>query len=230
MSADVQKYKHAAAEAALEYVQSGMVLGLGHGSTVAFALEGLAARLRQGDLKDVVGIPCSRATAEATQKLGIPLSTLEEHPEIDLTIDGADEVDPNLNLIKGGGGALLREKIVAQASRREIIVVDESKLSDTLGSRFPLPVEISPFGWKSQLDFLDSLARTATLREQDGAPVQTDQGNYLIDCDFGPIENLYKLAQLLEGRAGILEHGLFLGLVTDLFVGGPEGVRHQRSA
>ncbi len=229
MNANTKAYKQAAAEAAVAIVESGMVLGLGHGSTVAYALEALAAKLSSGELTDIVAVPCSQATADACQQLRIPLTSLDEHPRIDMTIDGADEVDPNLNLIKGGGGALLREKIVAQASLREVIIVDEGKLSPTLGANFALPVEVSPFGWKSQQAYLAGLANSAILREHRGQAVLSDQGNYLLNCDFGPIEDAFKLAQALEGRAGIVEHGLFLNLATDLLVAGPDGVEHRRA-
>jgi ribose 5-phosphate isomerase A len=144
-----------------------------------------------------------------------------------LTIDGADEVDPALNLIKGGGGALLREKIVAQASRREIIVVDESKTSPLLGTRWSVPVEVVEFGWRTQLAYLESLGgRPNARRNPDGTPFRTDQRNLMVDCHFGPIEDAAGLAALLTSRAGIVEHGLFLGLATDVIVAGQQGLRH----
>jgi ribose 5-phosphate isomerase A len=151
----------------------------------------------------------------------------EELPrELDLTIDGADEVDQSLNLIKGGGGALLREKIVAQASHRVIIVVDESKLSPSLGTKHPLPVEVLPFGWHSQLRFLQSLGGQVVVRyNQDSTPYRTDQGNLILDCDFGPIISPPDLAAQLSTRAGIVEHGLFLNLATEVIIGGRVGVR-----
>lgn len=218
-----------AGELAVSFVESGMVIGLGHGSTAAFALRRIAQRLHDGQLQDILGVPCSLQVEQEAQQLGIPLTTLDEHPVIDLTIDGADEVDPDLNLIKGGGGALLREKIVAQASRREIIVVDESKLSPALGTHHPLPVEVVPFGWRSQAAFLESLGARVVLR-QDGAghPLKTDQGNWILDCHFGPIANPRQLARKLEARAGIVEHGLFLALATEVIVAGVQGIRHLR--
>ena len=146
---------------------------------------------------------------------------------VDLTIDGADEVDPALDVIKGGGGALLREKIVAQATHREIIVVDESKLSPALGTRWSVPVEVVSFGWPVQVAFLGSLGGKATLRRlEDGTPFVTDQGNYILDCEFGPLADPVPLGDRLDARAGIVEHGLFLGLVSDVIVAGPDGVRH----
>lgn len=225
----VPQLKQQAAERAVDFIKSGMVVGLGAGSTALYALRVIAERLRSGQLKDVVGVPCSTQTEAEARKLGVPLTTLEEQPTVDVTIDGADEVDPNLDLIKGGGGALLREKIVAQASRREIIIVDESKLSPMLGTRWPVPVEVVPFGWRSQATFLESLGSRVTLREnKEGMPFRTDQGNYILDCDFGQISQPVQLAGLLQERAGIVEHGLFLGLATDVIVAGSAGIRHLK--
>ncbi|HEM61302.1 MAG TPA: ribose-5-phosphate isomerase RpiA [Chloroflexi bacterium] len=214
---------------AVKFVQPGMVLGLGAGSTAAFAMRRIAQLLHEGQLKDVLGIPCSHTVEAVARALRIPLTTLEDHPVIDLTIDGADEVDPNLDLIKGGGGALLREKIVAQASHREVIVIAESKLSPQLGTRSPVPVEVVPFGWRSHRDFLESLGAEVLLRTApDGAPFQTDQGNYVLDCRFRPISEPSRLAVELSQRAGIVEHGLFLGLATDVVVAGQGGLSHLK--
>jgi ribose 5-phosphate isomerase A len=158
----------------------------------------------------------------------VPLTTLEAQPVLDVSIDGADEVDPSLSLIKGGGGAMLREKIVAQASRRVVIVVDAAKLSPTLGTRWALPVEVLEFGWRSQALFLESLGARVTLRSgPDGAPFRTDQGNFVLDCAFGLIEHPAALASRLDARAGVMEHGLFVGMTTDLVVAGPQGVEHR---
>ncbi|MFP2900572.1 ribose-5-phosphate isomerase RpiA [Corallococcus sp. 4LFB] len=221
-------FKRAAAERAVDFIQSGMVVGLGTGSTAAYAVRRLGALLSAGTLKDVVGVPTSRATEALAVSLGVPLTTLDVHPVVDLTIDGADEVAPDLSLIKGGGGALLREKVVAQASRREIIVVDAPKLSPRLGTKWPVPVEVLPFGWRSQALFLESLgARVVPRLALDGAPYHTDQGNVVLDCDFGPIGDPAALAAKLESRAGVMAHGLFLNLATDLVVAGPEGITHR---
>jgi ribose 5-phosphate isomerase A len=223
----IQKLKQQAAERAVECIESGRVVGLGHGSTASFALQRIAALLKTGALKDIIGVPCSLQVEEEARQLGIPLGTLDEHPVIDVTIDGADEVDPNLDLIKGGGGALLREKIVAQASLREIIVVDESKLSPVLGTRWPVPVEVIPFGWQSQISFLESLgARVSVRQARDGRRFVTDQGNHILDCNFGPLPQPTQVATELSQRTGIVEHGLFLGLTTDVIVAGKSGVRH----
>ena len=218
--------KQAAAERAVDFVESGMLLGLGAGSTAVLALRRVARLLQDGRLHDIQGFACSREIEAEARTLGIPV-ILELPREIDLTIDGADEVDPELNLIKGGGGALLREKIVAEASRREIIVVDESKLSPVLGTRWALPVEIVPFGWHSQARFVASLGARPTLRlAGDGSAFTTDQGNWILDCAFGPIHDPEALAAELSTRAGIVEHGLFLGLASELIVGEAASVRH----
>ncbi len=204
-----------------------MVVGLGFGSTALWAVRWIGAALARGELREIVGVPCAEGTAALARELGIPLVGLGDVEQIDLTIDGADEVDPRLNLIKGGGGALLREKMVAQASRREVIAVDGSKLSPALGTNFRLPVEVVSFGLKATARFLEGLGATVELRRgADGKPYLTDQGNHIFDCAFGPIADLEALATALERRAGIVEHGLFLGLATDLFVADEGGVRH----
>ena len=227
MNENTQNLKEQAAVRAVEFVKPGMVVGLGHGTTTIFAVRRIAELLQAGALKNILGVPCSIQVEKEAQHVGIPLTTLEEHPVIDLTIDGADEVDPNLDLIKGGGGALLREKIVAQASRREIIVVDESKLSPALGTRWAVPVEVVPFGWRTQALYLESLGADVNLRQDRNTKTfTTDQGNLILDCQFGPLSQPAELAAKLNARTGIVEHGLFLGLATDLIVAGAEVVRH----
>jgi ribose 5-phosphate isomerase A len=222
--------KRAAAERAVREVQNGMVLGLGTGTTAAFMLVALARRIGEG--LRVTGIPTSEMTAAAAQRLGIPLKPMTAGRRIDLTIDGADQIErATLNLIKGGGGALLREKIAAQASHRVIIVADDSKLSDRLGTRQALPVEVLPFGWRSQARFLAALgARVSVRRMPDGQDARTDQDNMILDCAFGAIADAAGLADLLSGRAGIVGHGLFLDLADDVIVAGPDGIRHMRRA
>ena len=229
MNHDTAELKRQAAWRAVQIVESGSVVGLGAGSTAAFALRHLAELLRAGHLKDILGVPCSLQVEREARSLRIPITTLEEHPVVDMTIDGADEVDPDLDLIKGGGGALLREKIVAQASRREIIVVDESKLSPVLGTRWAVPVEVAPFGWGSHVPFLESLgARVALRTNRVGVQFKTDQGNLILDCNFGPISDPTRVAAQLSQRAGVVEHGLFLGLATDVIVAGDEGITHLK--
>jgi ribose 5-phosphate isomerase A len=222
------QYKKQAAEHAVTFIEPGMVVGLGTGSTAIFATRRIAELLRQGTLRDIMSFATSQATWQEAQHLGIPMMAQDMPRSIDLAIDGADEVDPELNLIKGGGGALLREKIVAQASRRVVITVDDSKLSSRLGTHHPVPVEVLAFGWRSQLRFLESLpARVAVRQNPDGSQFATDSGNMILDCDFGPIPDPPALAASLSTRAGIVEHGLFLALVTDLIVAGPDGIQHR---
>lgn len=224
---DVMQFKQQAGETAANCVVSGTIVGLGAGSTALRAIKHIAHRLQTGDLTDILGVPCSLQVEADAHTLGIPLTTLNEHPIIDLTIDGADEVDPNFELIKGGGGALLREKMVAQASRREIIVVDESKLSDYLGIQWPIPIEILEFGWGATAHYLTQIGGTPVRRlNEDGSPFYTDQGNLILDTRFPPIKDPATLANYLNTRAGIIEHGLFLGLATDVIVAGTDGVRH----
>jgi ribose 5-phosphate isomerase A len=226
---DLLRYKQQAAEEAVKFIESRMVVGLGHGSTAVFALRRIAQLLKAGRLQGILGVACSQRVEEEARQAGIPLTTLDAHPAIDITIDGADEVDQNLDLIKGAGGALLREKIVAQASRREIIVIDESKMSPVLGTRRALPVEVIPFGWNTQAVYLQSLGARVDIRQaNDGTFFTTDQGNFLLDCTFGPIAHPAALAGRLSERAGIVEHGLFLGHATDVIVAGSSGVRHLK--
>jgi ribose 5-phosphate isomerase A len=218
--------KQQAAEYAVRYVESGMAVGLGTGSTAIFAVRYIGELLRTGKLKDIVAFATSKVTWQEAVKLNIPMLSEDLPRNIDLTIDGADEVDPQLNLIKGGGGALLREKLVAQATAREIIVVDDTKLSPCLGTHHVLPVEVLPFGWRSAARYLESLGAKYVVRHAaDGAEYRTDQGNMILDCDFGPIANPAQLAGQLDGRAGIVEHGLFVGLAHLVVVSGPGGIR-----
>jgi ribose 5-phosphate isomerase A len=221
------KLKQEAAEFAVQFVHPGMVVGLGTGSTAIFATRKIGALLHTGELKDITGFATSKATQEEAEQLGIRLMDASLPLGIDITIDGADEVDPQFNVIKGGGGALFREKIVAQATAREIIVVDESKLSPCLGTHFALPVEVSEYGWRSQLRFLESLGAHAVIRKsKDGSQFLTDSGNMILDCNFGPIADVEGLAAKLGTRAGIIEHGLFIGIARDVIVAGEGGVRH----
>jgi len=219
--------KRAAADKAVEFVESGMVVGLGTGSTAAFAVDLIADRLDRGDLKDIIGIPSSLRTEMQARDRKIPLAGFDTHNEIDVTIDGADEVDPALNLIKGGGGALLREKVLAQATQRNIIIVDESKLVPKLGTGWALPIEVIPFARGSAARFIESLGASVTLRRtEEGTEFFTDQKNIILDADFGPIADAAFVAARLNERAGIVEHGLFLELAADVVIAGADGVRH----
>jgi ribose 5-phosphate isomerase A len=223
------RLKKEAGQAVVDFIESGMVLGLGTGSTTSYALEEIGRRIKSGKLRDIVGIPSSIQTEKIARELGISLATFDEFQEIDLTIDGADEVDPELNLIKGGGGALLREKILAQASKRNIIIVDESKLSPRLGTHWPVPIEVIPFAWKLVEKFLTSLGGEARLRiNDDGNPYTTDQDNFILDTKFGPISDLEGLASNLSNKAGIVEYGLFLGTASEVIVAGANGIRFLR--
>ncbi|TAH51413.1 MAG: ribose-5-phosphate isomerase RpiA [Chloroflexota bacterium] len=218
--------KRAAALRAVEFVRSGMKVGLGTGSTAIYATRQIAELLKTGELRDILAFATSKATDEQARRLGIPMLSDDLPSNLDVTIDGADEVDPELNLIKGGGGALLREKIVAQASAREIIVVDETKPSPRLGTHHPVPVEVLPFAWLAQARFLESLGAKYTIRKNhDGTQFVTDSGNMILDCNFGPIADARRLAAMLNARAGIVEHGLFIDLATDLIVASAQGIQ-----
>lgn len=224
----VADLKRSAAECAVCYVESGMVVGLGSGDTVTYAVRRLGQLLRSGSLERVVGVATSRVVAALAEEQGIPLTTLEEHSTIDLTIDGADEVDPHLDLIKGHGGALLYEKIVALATRCEVIVVDEGKLVPELGARAALPVEVVPFGWPVVSRALADLGARVERRMRDGEPVRTDEGNLILDCRFPSIPDVKRLDQAIRAIPGVVEHGLFLGLADLVIVAGRRGLRLLR--
>lgn len=227
--------KEQAAVAAAALAESGMLLGLGTGSTAAIMVKELGRRLRDGEIRDIRGVATSDATARLARMEGIPLLTLEDAPAIDLTIDGADEVDPRWNLVKGAGGSLLREKIVAQVSCAEAIMVDEAKLVACLGDRMPLPLEVVPFGWTTHLGFLHGLGGDPVLRRHaDGTPFLTDEGNWTIDCRFtgetgrAALGDPAALDRAVRARAGIIETGLFLGLATILVIARESGVEVLR--
>jgi len=215
--------KRAAAEEAARRVESGQRIGLGTGSTAWLFLEMLGDRLDKGDLHDVTGVPTSRRTEELAVSLRIPLTTLEAEPRLDLGVDGADEVDPQLNLIKGLGGALLREKIVAASCTRFIVIVDEGKIVERLGERAPVPVEVLPFGWKATAKGIQALGGEPVLREGHGELYRTDQGNYVLDSRFKRIDDAAMLSRQLDSIPGVLGHGLFLNLATEVIVGTPSG-------
>ncbi|MCA9727529.1 MAG: ribose 5-phosphate isomerase A [Candidatus Eisenbacteria bacterium] len=222
--------KENAARRALELVRTGMALGLGTGSTANCLVRALGGEVREGRLSDLRCVATSRATARLAEAEGLHVVTLEEQPMLDLTLDGADEVDPEWNLIKGGGGSLLREKIVAQASRQLAILIDDSKMVRHLGERWSLPIEVVPFGWKTHLSHLEDLGGKPRLRlRSDGEPFVTDEGNFTLDVDFSGAgagrglsvpETLHR--DLLR-RAGIVETGLFLGMASFLIVGTEDG-------
>ena len=221
---DQAELKRLAAEKAVEAVEDGMVLGLGTGSTAALAVEAIGRRVQQG--LRVVAIPTSEATAAQSRRLGIPLVDFAAHTMVDLTIDGADAVERRrLDLIKGLGGALLREKIVAAASKRMIVIVDDSKLAGVFGTRCPVPVETAQFGWQATQRRLEKLGCAARLRRRtDGAPLITDGGNYVIDCNFGAIADPAALEARIKQLVGVVENGLFIGLATEVIVAGAGGI------
>jgi ribose 5-phosphate isomerase A len=221
---DRNELKRAAALRAIEEVEDGMVVGLGTGSTAAFVVEGLAARVADG--LQVVGVPTSERTAAQARRLGIPIATFAEYQRLDLTIDGADEVAlGTLDLIKGLGGALLREKIVAAASNRLIIVVDQEKLVERLGEHTPVPVEVTQFGWQVTAVKLAGLGCTPQRRYTSGEqPYITDGGNYILDCRFGPISNPSIIEQRIAKTVGTVESGLFVGRASVVVVASTTGV------
>jgi ribose 5-phosphate isomerase A len=220
---DREALKREAGEAAAELVQDGMVVGLGTGSTVRYTIEALGRRVAAG--LRIVGIPTSKASEELARRLGIPLATLDERPQVDLTIDGADEVDPDLRLIKGGGGALTREKVVARASKRMVVVADAGKLVQHLGSTFALPVEVLDFAKAPAKAHIERLGGHVTLRLRDGQPYLTDNGNPILDSKWESIVDPEKLEVALETFPGIVTCGLFLGLCHAAYIAGEDGVR-----
>ena len=221
-----EEEKEAAGRAAARLVRDGDIVGLGTGSTAYFAVAALGERVKSG-LK-IIGIPTSVRTADVARAVGIPLTTLGEHPEIDITIDGADEVDPKLNLIKGGGGALTREKVIATASKKMVVVADSGKLVPVLG-KFPLPVEVIAFARTVVEKKIVSLGGSPKLRvKADGSPFVTDNGNQILDCGFGKIADPPALARELSGTPGLVEHGLFIGLAKLVIVGRGDSVDEMR--
>lgn len=219
--------KARAAQQAAALVEDGMLVGLGSGSTSALMVQALAERAREG--LRFTGVPTSEATVELATRLGLRLTSLDDQPHLDLTLDGADEVDPRLNVIKGGGGALLREKIVAGAARRLVLIVDHTKLVDHLGRRWALPVEIVPFGWTVTAAALTALgARPVRRTHDDGAPFVTDGGHYILDCRFDPFPEPEPLATRIKSLVGVVEHGMFLGMAEAVVVGYPDRVEVLR--
>lgn len=228
MAPDRDGEKRRAAERSLAFIENGMTIGLGTGTTAAHMIRLLGERIEAG--LRVRAVPTSTATRRAAERARIPLVNLDECPALDLAIDGADEVDPTFDLIKGGGGALLHEKIVAVASRRLVVVVDESKMVDRLG-RFPLPVEVSRFGWRVVAERIAALGTRPALRTGEGGiPAVTDEGNYILDCGFGTIGDTGALARALDAIPGVIEHGLFVAMADTVIVGQARGVAvlHRR--
>ena len=218
-----EELKKLAGEKAVDYIEDDMIIGLGTGSTIEYSLKKLGNLVRNG-LK-IKGIPTSIHTKRIAIQEQIPLTSLDVHPVIDITIDGADEVDSDLNLIKGGGGALAREKIIAFNSTKVIIVIDDSKIVKALGIDFPLPVEVMKFGWTSTQKTLEELGCNVELRKVMGnEPYITDNSNYILDCEFERIEEPEQLEIKINNIPGVVENGLFIGLVDEVIVGGKQGV------
>lgn len=222
----VEELKRAAGYRAVEFLRDGMVVGLGSGSTARYATLRIAEKLRAGELRNIVAVPTSEDTTRLARQEGIPLIAQGDQFVVDVTIDGADEVDPQLNMIKGLGGCLLREKVVAFATRHEIIVVDDSKLVPRLGTKSPLPVEIIRFGWRNTQAALARTGAQPRLRLAQGVPFITDEGNYILDCAYpGGIASPAELECALNVIPGVVENGLFLGMVRTVVVGSTSGVR-----
>lgn len=230
---DARAMKIEAARAALAHVEDGMRLGIGTGSTAEEFVRLLAEKVAGG--MRVIGVPTSERTAALCRELSVPLSTLDETPELDLTVDGADEIDPELSLIKGGGGALLREKIVAAASKKMVVIADDSKLVPTLG-RFALPIEVNRFGLRAtelaiaEAATLLGLSGPLTLRMTNSQPFVTDGGHFIVDASFGRIPDARALSSVLHAIPGVVEHGLFLGLADIAVIAGADGIRTLSAA
>lgn len=222
---NTEQQKKIAAEKAIEEVKNGMILGLGTGSTVYYALLKLGEMIRDG--LSIIGIPTSEGTEKIATEQNIPLTTLAKHSSIELTIDGADEVDAHLNLIKGGGAALVREKIIANASKRIVIVVDESKVSQVLGTTFSLPVEIIRFGWDATQRVVNKVCGKSDLRGGIDNPLITDNGNYILDCHFDGIPEPEKVEMQLNNIPGVVENGIFVDRADRVIIGTPNGLKYM---
>jgi ribose 5-phosphate isomerase A len=227
MNQTVVQLKEAAAEAAAQRLEDGMIVGLGSGTTATLAVAAIGKRVKEG--LRIIGIPTSEQTAEQARSLGIQLATFADYNRIDVAIDGADEVElGSLNLIKGGGGNQLREKIVAKASSRFIIIVDETKIVEKLGSKAKVPVEVVQFGWQATQRLLAELHLNPGRRmtkDNDQKPFITDGGNYILDCAVGPIAAANTLQEQLDSTVGVVEHGLFLGMTSEVLIGSEQGVK-----
>ena len=225
MGMNTEYLKKIAAEKATQEIQNGTVIGLGTGSTVYYALIKIGTMVRNG--LDIIGIPTSDNTEKIATEQGIKLSTLAVHDTIALTIDGADEVDPHLNLIKGGGGALVREKIIANASEQLLIVVDQSKVSQVIGTTFALPVEIIQFGWEATQRTVNQICEKSDLRGGIKKPLITDNGNYILDCKFNGIQEPEKIEVLLNNIPGVVENGIFTKLADKVIIGTSDGIKYM---
>lgn len=226
----IEGAKRRAAEAAATHVKDGAIIGLGSGSTAKYFIEIIGSHLRSGEIHGILGVPTSHQAAADALASGIPLTSLDEHPELDLTVDGADQIDGKLDAIKGGGGALLREKVIASASKEYILIADERKLTQKLGDGVPLPMEVLPFSLGSVLSKIKKLGVEAMVRAGQGklGPVVTDNGNFIVDADFGPIADPSGLERELKAIPGVLETGLFIDYACLAYIGTGEGVREMQ--
>ena len=227
MSDEFQELKRAAGDTAAQSVQSGMVVGLGSGTTADFATKAVGRRLAAGEIRNIICVPSSEKTARLARALHIPLTTLAEQPRLDIYIDGADEIDPQLDLIKGLGGSLLREKIVATAANYVIIISDQRKLVSQLGARSPLPVEVIRFAQRPVNAYLESLGARTIQRVKEGEIFITDEGNIILDCYFDEIADPAQLAQAVRAQPGVVEHGFFLNIADEAIVAMPGGVKRM---
>ncbi len=229
---EYEQLKTQSAAKAVKLVADNMVVGLGTGSTTRYAVDMIGEKVKSGALTHIIGIPTSDATARQAKAWGIPLGDLADYPHIDVAIDGADEVSPALNLTKGWGGALVREKLVERYAQRLVIIVDASKMVEKLGTRGPIPVEVTPFAWRTQACWLaEKLGCRVARREDAGEPYITDNRNFILHCFFeAGIDDPIAVHRALAGRTGIVGHGLFLNMATDVIVAAPGGIRHLRRA
>ncbi len=224
---DLERSKQTAGKKSVDFIEPGMVVGLGTGSTAKYMIEELGMRLKTGRLTNIRCVASSKQTEIQANQLGLPLTSFKNIKQIDITIDGADEIDKNLNLIKGGGGALLREKILAQNSRRLMIIADETKMSGFLGEKWSVPIEVLPFAWEIESMYLRSIGGEWSIRKAKSAEIfLTDQQNYILDCNFGVMQDPGLIAGKLDNRAGILGHGLFISMASDVIIGADDSWRH----
>jgi ribose 5-phosphate isomerase A len=224
---DLERSKRTAGKKSVDFIKPGMVVGLGTGSTAKYMIEELGKRIKTGRLTNIRCVASSKQTEIQAQQLGLPLTAFRNINQIDITIDGADEIDKNLNLIKGGGGALLREKILAQNSRRLMIIADETKMSGFLGEKWSVPIEVLPFAWEIEAAYLQSIGGEWSIRKAKSAEIfLTDQQNYILDCNFGVMQDPGLIANKLDQRAGILGHGLFINMASDVIIGADDSWRH----
>lgn len=227
---DFEQQKRQAADAAAATIHNGIRLGLGSGSTVFLIVAALGERRKKGELDDLIVVAASSRTEAALEQAGIPISSLDDYPQLDLAIDGADEVDPGLAMIKGGGGAMLRERLVLAAAGERMIIVDTSKIVPVLGTRWAVPVEVTRFGWRVAERALAALGATPVMRRAGEQPFISDEGNYVLDCQFGQIPDPAALADRISGLPGVMAHGIFVDFADRVLIAGPDGIETRLRA